>query len=795
MKFAFASANAAKLVRLPLYALAALLAWTMPRNRRLWVFGRKIGVGDGPLRLLHAARRYDPDIRLVWLAQDAGQLKEAHALGLESYLVDSRQGCWLTLRAGVGVVTHGLGDLYRPFVPGMRLVQLWHGAPLKLIHLDASHVQDAGHGMFAKLGGKLMRMAFAASARLTSIVTSPSAMVSERFRTAYGYPDLRRIQVTGDPRNDVLLEGDEEERREAARQLLCRLWDVPSLPPRLVLFAPTWRDGAADPTLPRREALQALDHMLEMQDAWLVVRSHPWGMTQEEDAAIDRGRVRFLDAGLLNDINRALNAFDILVTDYSAIAMDYSLLRRPIVFLAPDLADYLRSRGMYEDYACFTGGQWQTGWPGAIEVLDQWLDDTVAYEEAARRTGTRICRRYHRHTDAGSAWRVLCRVTHLAGLPAPREPEAPIRILHVSGSLGGVETYLQLLAEYHDRHRVEMGFVLPEPCGLSRYAQAKDMTTRIVPMRRDLAPWSDLKAMLALRRIVKHCWPDVMHLHSSKAGLLGRIACLGLSPRVVYTPHAYFYLGKQGWKRGLFLHAERWLDRLSRSHVLGTSPSEEHRAIHEVGCAPARTSHILNAVETRQLASHRVVLSQRRHVLLVARVSEQKNIPMYLSMVRRLRNRLDVSCYLVGVGHYTGDRERLDQLMREAGLQLGDMQVVPWMPREELVVLMASAAVVVLTSRYESFGYVLAEASGLGVPVIGTDVDGIRDVIKHGYNGFLVPLDDAAAMASHVSRLVEQRDLWNAISAKARDDADRRFDICQALRKFEAYYAGIIRER
>jgi glycosyltransferase involved in cell wall biosynthesis/CDP-glycerol glycerophosphotransferase (TagB/SpsB family) len=791
-RFTFAKANAGKLICLPLYALAGLLAFVFPRNCRLWVFGRKTGVGEGPLRLLRVAKQTYPNLRLVWIAQDRQQYDEAMALGLEVYLQSSWRARWLTLRAGVGVVTHGFGDLCRAFVPGMYLVQLWHGSPLKRIHLDAPNAQQIGAGgRLGQLGAWIVQAMFKRSASMIHCMPSPAPVVSARFKSAWGWRDLQRIRLTGDPRCDVLLEGSCDAREAQARELLTRIWGEPKLPSRLILFAPTWRDGEADPTLPREEALRALDAVLTKHDAWLVVRSHPWGVPGDNTGGFETERIRFLGTRMLHDVNRVLNAFDVLITDYSAIAMDYSLLQRPILFFAPDLEAYQSSRGLYENYEAFTGGEWFANWHEVAGRLTAILGDEDTFRHAARRTGTRLAWRYHHHIDANSAHRLLHEIATDMQLP---KPHAPLEILHVSGCLGGVETYLQLLASHNDASKLKFSFVLPEPCELEKYATGKAMPVSIVPMTRAIAPWSDMRAMLALRRIVRRGRPDIVHLHSSKAGLVGRLACLGLKCKVVYTPHAYFYLAKQGLARRLFMLAERVLDRLSRSTTLGTSPSEQRRAIEDIGCPPNRVDYILNAVDAKQLSERRAAHA-RGGVVMVARVSEQKNIPMYLDVVRHLRNKADVPCYLIGVGHYENDWNQLLHMLKAAGLAEDDLHIVEWLPRSHMLELLAGAAVAVLTSRYESFGYVLAEANCLGVPVVGTDVDGIRDVIRHGQNGYLVPNGDAEAMAGRIELLLKRPDIWAATSAAAGKEAIRHFDIRQAMPKFEAFYTRQAYER
>src|SRR5690348_11884095 len=107
--FTFGTGNARALRRLPAYAVGAVATFLVPRTDTVWVFGSGIGPGEGALPLLRLARaRLDPRVRLVWLATTQRELDTARGLGLDAVAKLSARGFWLTLRARVLVVTHGL---------------------------------------------------------------------------------------------------------------------------------------------------------------------------------------------------------------------------------------------------------------------------------------------------------------------------------------------------------------------------------------------------------------------------------------------------------------------------------------------------------------------------------------------------------------------------------------------------------------------------------------------------------------------------------------------------------------
>lgn len=366
-----------------------------------------------------------------------------------------------------------------------------------------------------------------------------------------------------------------------------------------------------------------------------------------------------------------------------------------------------------------------------------------------------------------------------------------IKILHVTECLGGVETYLNLLAAHIDPEKFEFHFVLPRQCTVSEIANERKFGATYLSISHNLQPIKDFICTLKLRSLINDLKPQIVHLHSSKAGLLGRLACIGLKTRVIYTPHAYYYLGLKGIRKKLFLFAEKFL-HLFTDAVLATSPSEKRRAVKDIGFDTDRAHAILNAIGLKELHSVRKThqhKERKNRVIMVARISNQKNIPMYLDVVRLFKDNNDIEFLLVGSGHYSGDQLALDKLLRERGLEDGrDIITIPWMARQDLLELMTTATIAVLTSHYESFGYVLAEANALAIPVVGTDVDGIRDVIINGYNGFIVHTDDATAMANHIKMLAEDPILWKDISTNAIARATSNFDMALQVKEFESFY-------
>lgn len=354
-KFTFARANAAKLLSTPLYALGRIASVLVRRNPEFWVFSCGSGVGEGALELYRHAQSANPSLRLVWLARDRNDLAEARRIGLTAAPRTGWRGFRLTLRAGVIVVTHGLGDANRYGTHGAFIVQLWHGIPLKKIQLDSPTT-------FRGVAPGLLRALYRRNASAIRFVPAASETSAERLRSAFGLPESR-VVVTGDPRDDIVL-------RDAgpARELLAHGIGGYGTD-RVILFAPTWRDGEPDPVIPTSAEWTAIAEFLERTASILVVRPHPHSVSEYGTGPGFSGRIRLLPASVQNDINPVLPAVDVLVTDFSSIAFDFALLGRPIAFLAPDVEHYAATRGLYEPYRAFSGGTEVSTWADVLALL------------------------------------------------------------------------------------------------------------------------------------------------------------------------------------------------------------------------------------------------------------------------------------------------------------------------------------------------------------------------------------------------------------------------------------------
>lgn len=399
--FSFRAGNAAKLLRAPLYALGRLVTLVVPRGGR-WVFGCGAGIGDGPLEVWRAATERGVDA--VWLTADDGERREAAAQGIPTIRRDSWRGFWATARARVIVVAFGLGDVNPFAVTGAFVAQLWHGVPLKRIGLDSPETTRSPFPVAEGLFRALLAIAYRRSARRIALLPASSRLIRGRLESAFDLP-YGRVLVTGEPRVDPLSAGDPERRREEARaRIVDAVGDIGDAA-RLVLYAPTWRDGEDDPAVPSPAQWEAIRDELERYDAVLLVRSHRLG-SGEYAPPFATDRIRDLGSDRLRDITPALAGIDVLVTDYSSLAFDAALVPLPVVYLAPDVAAYAARRGFYGRYEAVAGDDYATDWTQALAQLGSVLGDEGERGERIARSEA-LSRRVHAYRDGGNARRVV----------------------------------------------------------------------------------------------------------------------------------------------------------------------------------------------------------------------------------------------------------------------------------------------------------------------------------------------------------------------------------------------------
>lgn len=221
------------------------------------------------------------------------------------------------------------------------ILNLWHGIPLKKIGMEQKNLS-----WFTR---KYYKYFFADN--YEGVVTTSSHLVHIMSRSFLVEPE--RIKVWGQPRNDVLFEEGEKKLEDIFAEEL-------PVYEKIVLYAPTFRDHESTQLFPFQDMdRERLCQWLEEKKIFLCIRLHLYDQTGYQwIQELDRtgSRIRFLNEDRTVDIMEALKEFDLLITDYSSIYMDYLLTGKPVLFLPYDQEEYLKERGMNFPYDQVTPG-------------------------------------------------------------------------------------------------------------------------------------------------------------------------------------------------------------------------------------------------------------------------------------------------------------------------------------------------------------------------------------------------------------------------------------------------------
>lgn len=326
---------------------------------------------DSPRAICEELRRRDAPFELVWLLADeslapsgttgvrCGTVAHLEQLGRARYVVsnNSMPG-WFRKRSGAWYV------------------QTWHGTPLKRIAFDIEEPRFSGSRRYLE---SLRREVTG-----WDYLVAQNRFSTEVLRRAFRYEG--RVLETGYPRNDILSAPE----RDAVAAAIRRELGVPE-GNRVVLYAPTWRDGLGlDRPLDLAELVRTFG-----ADHTFLVRSH----ALEGHALTDGLDPAVRDVSDRHDVTELLLAADVLVTDYSSVMFDFAVTRKPMLFYTPDLVEYRDNiRGFCFDFESSAPGPLMTTTAEVAAALRDIDSVAAAAGPAYERFRERFC-----HLDDGAA--------------------------------------------------------------------------------------------------------------------------------------------------------------------------------------------------------------------------------------------------------------------------------------------------------------------------------------------------------------------------------------------------------
>ena len=372
---------------------------------------------------------------------------------------------------------------------------------------------------------------------------------------------------------------------------------------------------------------------------------------------------------------------------------------------------------------------------------------------------------------------------------------ARIRVLLIITrlELGGAQRVVLHTAKELDRRIFDValcwgpGDLLDEDAAAIASLECIQVPTLIRPV----APISDLRALRSLRAAVRSFRPQIVHTHSSKAGILGRLAARLEGVSTVHTVHGFGFTPLQAAPTNFFFRMlEKGMARLT-DHFVMVSETDRNRGIEMNLFPPEKATVIRAAVDLELFAAAsggdevRQRLGIPGGVPVVTQIGNFKPQKAPLDFVRVAaavhKAHPDARFVMVGDGPL---REPAESLARDLGV--AHRMIFPgWW--NDVPGLLDATTVSVLTSRHEGLPCSVVESLAAGVPVVATDVDGTVEVVRSGSNGELAPAGDISGLADAVERLLSDMNLRTRMAAAAGEGLDS-FDQNLMVRQQEDLY-------
>ena len=319
-------------------------------------------------------------------------------------------------------------------------------------------------------------------------------------------------------------------------------------------------------------------------------------------------------------------------------------------------------------------------------------------------------------------------------------------VLHYAQSvLGGVGSYIEELSEAQCKHMEKMIFLLPEDHSLKLNIESKE----IITFKGGRGILSIVDAYLKLSNAIKNYKPDILHLHSSYAGLIGRLPRINASSRVkvIYCAHGWAIAREQSnITKTIIKYIERILSY--KTNAIYSISSSDFRDSISIGICSNKNHLILNGIKDPGISHNKEEARNKLgwkkeniNLLFVGRLDRQKGYDLLIKGITRVA-REDLILHVVG-------KEYLNKYVENGPAD--SVVRYGWVDREKLDLFYSAADALIVPSRWEGFGLVAVEAMARGTPVLHSGKGGLQEVV--GDQGMQFDIDDEQELETLLSNL------------------------------------------
>jgi glycosyltransferase involved in cell wall biosynthesis len=329
-----------------------------------------------------------------------------------------------------------------------------------------------------------------------------------------------------------------------------------------------------------------------------------------------------------------------------------------------------------------------------------------------------------------------------------------MKILYVitGADIGGAQKHVMHLVEWFQSNGNKVEVITGEDGPFVDWLHEKKIPITIIPIPRKIELKKDWQALLKLRKHLKQNQYDVVHCHSSKAGIIGRLAAfVSRVPKVVFTAHGFVFTDPtlSNKKKWFYTLLEKVFGYFSTDII--TVSHYDYKAGIEIGLHPKKLHVIHNGLPKEDILpinhwkkkQEDLSSIEKKVVGFVGRLVSEKNVDMLIRIASLFKQQsiTDTEFWIIGDGKL---EEYYQQEVRAKGLE---NMITFWGNQTDVLSWMDRMHVQIITSHKEGLPYVLLEAMGRGLPVISTDVGGVKEVLDPEQKlGVIVPINNDQRM-------------------------------------------------
>ena len=356
------------------------------------------------------------------------------------------------------------------------------------------------------------------------------------------------------------------------------------------------------------------------------------------------------------------------------------------------------------------------------------------------------------------------------------------KIIHICQSdIGGTTEYIYMFLKNIDKNKYENILICPSSGFIRKKISILGIKIYILEMTRKIAIFKDFQDIIKIREIIKKEQPNVLFLHSSKAGALGRMARIGIKNlKVLYNPHGWAFNMEGSSRKEFFYGAiEKFLSYFT-DIIINISEDEYETAIKR-SISEKKMVIIKNGIEIEKYKENKKEIFLDKYVIgFVGRLSEQKNPLFLVEIAKELLDKKEQNFifYIVGDGEL---REELEKKIKENNLE-SYFFLRGWSEKVEEDIRNFDIALMI--SKWEGFGLVVCEYMAAKKPVIGVSVGGVKDIIENEKNGILIKEYDSQKFVENIIRIKNNIDLKEQLINRAFIDVKNKFSINRLIEEY-----------